>query len=194
MEPRIFHGRLTPDDIAQVLVSEYNHGNLHAQALNGNQQIIVQISSSPFHRAGGQTALSIVLKQVEDGVAVQIGKQDWIGIAASLGQTAFETLLNPWNLIGRLDDLGQDVENLQLSDQVWTVIENYARTAGASFELSDRLRRLVCSYCNTANPVGEPNCIACGAPLGGVQPRTCKNCGFVVKSGEAICPNCKNRL
>jgi hypothetical protein len=194
MEPRIFHGRLTPDDIAQVLVSEYNHGNLHAQALKGNQQVTVQISSSPFHRAGGQTAVSILLKQVEDGVAVQIGKQDWIGIAASLGQTAFETLLNPWNLIGRLDDLGQDVENLQLSEQVWTVIENYARTAGASFELSDRLRRLVCSYCNTANPVGEPNCIACGAPLGELQPHTCKNCGFVVKGDEKVCPNCQKPL
>jgi len=194
MEPRIFHGTLTPTDIAQVLVAEYNHGNLHAQPIGNNQQFIVQISSTQIPRAGGQTALSVVLKQVEDGVAVQIGKQDWMGIAASLGQTAFEALRNPWNLIGRLDDLSQDIENLQLTDQVWAVIENYARTSGATFELSDRLRRMVCNYCNTANPIGEPNCIACGAPLGDVQPRTCKNCGFVVKSNEAICPNCKKRL
>ena len=175
-------------------MAEYNHGNLYARPFGEDQQIIVQISSTQIPRAGGQTALSVVLKQVEDGVAVQIGNQEWLGIAASLGQTAFEALRNPWNLLGRLDDLSQDIENLQLTDQVWAVIENYARTAGATFELSDRLRRLVCSYCNTANPIGEPNCIACGAPLGDVQPRTCKNCGFVVKSNEAICPNCKKRL
>jgi hypothetical protein len=194
MEPRIFHGTLTPTDIAQVLVAEFNHGNLYARPFGEEQQVIVQISSTQIPRAGGQTALSVVLKQVEDGVAVQIGTQEWLGIAASLGQTAFEALRNPWNLLGRLDDLSQDIENLQLTDQVWALIENYARTAGATFELSDRLRRLVCSYCNTANPIGEPNCIACGAPLGDVQPRTCKNCGFVVKSNEVICPNCKKRL
>jgi hypothetical protein len=80
---------------------------------------------------------------------------------------------------------------LNLAEQVWTVIENAARTAGATFELSERLRRLVCAYCMTANPVGEPRCIACGAPLGEVQPHTCRNCGFVLKTGEPVCPNCK---
>ena len=40
----------------------------------------------------------------------------------------------------------------------------------------------------------EGRCIACGAPLGEVQPSTCANCGFVVQKEEKICPNCKTRL
>jgi DNA-directed RNA polymerase subunit RPC12/RpoP len=86
------------------------------------------------------------------------------------------------------------VENIQISDQVWQVIENYAQMKGATFELSERLRRMKCEFCETANPVGEPRCIACGAPLGDVQPDTCPNCGYVIESGEKICPNCNHVL
>jgi DNA-directed RNA polymerase subunit RPC12/RpoP len=69
-------------------------------------------------------------------------------------------------LLGRLDDIAQDIESLQLSEDIWKAIDNFANLKGATFELSERLRRIVCEYCNTANPVGEPSCIACGAPLG----------------------------
>jgi hypothetical protein len=194
MQPRIFHGNLRPQDIAQALVGEFNRGNLRTQQFGTGDKIVVQIATSDRPQSGGKTALSVQLQKVEDGVAVQIGKQAWLSVAASLGTSLFAAWLNPWNILGRLDDVAQDIENLQLSEDVWSTIENYARTAGASFELSERLRRTVCEYCQTANPVGEPNCIACGAPLGNVQPRTCSNCGFVLISGETTCPNCGQRL
>jgi RNA polymerase subunit RPABC4/transcription elongation factor Spt4 len=190
MEPRIFHGNLTPNEVAQALVARFNHGNLRAQQLGNGNQVVVQVASTAQPASGGQTALTITLKAVEDGLAVQIGQQAWWGVAASLGTTALSAWRNPWSLLQRLDDLAQDIENLQLSEQVWSEIESQARAAGASFELSERLRRMVCEYCNTANPVGEDRCIACGAPLGSVQPRTCKNCGFVVRAEESVCPNC----
>lgn len=194
MEPRIYHGNITPVDFARALVAKFNYGNLRTQQLGSGDKVIVQISSSQMARSGGNTALSVVLQAVEDGVAVTIGSQAWLGVAASLGQTAMAAMRNPFNLLGRLDDLAQDIENLQLSDQVWESIEIIARQAAASTELSSRLRRMVCEYCLTANPVGEPSCIACGAPLGEVQPRTCLNCGFVVHTNEKICPNCKKAL
>lgn len=194
MEPRIFHGTLTPDTLARALVGAFNRGNLRAQALGGGKQVVVQIATREARQSGGQTALSVNLLQVEDGVSVQIGKQNWLGVAASLGQAAFSAWLNPWNLVSRLDDIAQDIENIQLTDEVWRVIEEAARGAGASFELSERLRRIECAYCHTANPVGEARCIACGAPLGDSQPRTCPNCGFVLKPGENPCPNCGQKL
>ena len=194
MEPRIFHGKLTPQDIASALIARFNRGNLTAQQLGSGNRIAVQVSSYRGASSGGNTAMTVTLEKAADGVAVQIGQQAWLGVAASLGTTALAALRNPFNLLGRLDDLAQDIENLQLSDQVWQTIEATARAAGASFELSERLRRLVCSYCSTANPVGEPSCIACGAPLGKAQPRTCRSCGFVVKNSESICPNCKKPL
>ena len=194
MEPRIFHGELTPADIAQVLHARFNRGNLRTQQIGNGEKIAIQIGTHEAARSGGDTALTISLQSVEDGVAVQVGRQTWFGVAASLGATALSALRNPLSLLGRLDDLAQDIENLQMVDEVWQVVEQAARTAGASFELSERLKRLVCAYCRSANPVGEAACTACGAPLGEVQPRTCLNCGFVVRSNESTCPNCKKPL
>lgn len=194
MERRIFHGSLSSNDVARALVAHFNRANLAAQQLGSGKKIIVQIASRQRPSSGGQTALTVHLRDVEDGIAVQLGKQTWLGVAASLGVTALSAFRNPFSLLGRLDDLAQDIENLQLTDEVWDVIENVARMRGATFELSERLRRLKCEYCNTANPIGEPSCIACGAPLGDSQPSTCQNCGFVVKFSESRCPNCGNRL
>jgi hypothetical protein len=194
MEQRIYHGNLTPTDLGEALIARFNRGNLHAQQFGNDERLIVQIGSRPGTMTGGDTAISVILQKIEDGVAVRLGQQAWLGIAASLGTTALAALRNPFNLLGRLDDLAQDIQNLQIDEQVWQAIDEVARTAGASQELSERLRRITCPYCLTANPVGESSCIACGAPLGEVQPRTCPNCGFVVKTSESICPNCKQAI
>lgn len=188
---KIFHGNLKPKDFASALIAEFNRGNLQAQQIGGGNQIIVQIATRNVRRSGGQTALTVTIDAVADGVAIDLGKQSWLGVAASLGSTAISALRNPFNLLGRLDDVAQDIESLQLSDRIWEIIEDVAYAVGASFELSERLRRLVCAYCDTANPVGEPRCIACGAPLGSSQPKTCLACGFVIQHNESFCPNCK---
>lgn len=194
MEHRIYHGKLTARMIAQALMGEFNRGNFRAQIFGNEQNLVVQIMTKDWLQSGGQTAMSITLHNIEDGVTVQIGKQAWMGVAASLGQTLFSAIRNPWNVIGRLDDLAQDYQSLSLVDEVLEIIDKTARSANATFELSERLRRLACEYCGTANPVGASNCIACGAPMGKVQPHTCRNCGFVVKTNEAKCPNCGRQL
>ncbi len=194
MEPRIYHGSLTPAQIAAALIAKFNHGNLRAQQLGSADNLVVQIATREGFSHGGQTALSVSVQKVADGVAVQVGKQDWMGVAASLGMAAFQAMRNPLNLLGRLDDIAQDFENIQLVNDVMETVDEVARGADASFELSERLKRAVCVYCGTANPIGEPACIACGAPLGYAQPVTCPHCGFVVKTGEAVCPNCKQRI
>lgn len=194
MDRRIFHGSITANDLGQALVAQFNRGNLKAQQFSRDGKVIVQIATRMRPLSGGTTALTIYLEKVKDGVAVQVGEQAWLGIAASIGTTILSVWRNPFNLIHRLDDIAQDVENIQVSEQVWTVIDNYARMRGATFELSERLRRMMCAYCETANPVGEARCLACGAPLGEVQPDTCSNCGFVLKSGEQVCPNCNHSV
>jgi len=194
MEQRIFHGNITPADVAHALFAAFNQGNLRAQIIGSGDKVAVQVGTRPGAQSGGQTALTIQVDKVKDGVMVQIGKQAWMGVAASLGQSALATLMNPWNLLGRLDDIAQDIENLQLSEKAWSIIERTARAHAAGHTLSERLTRLACEYCETANPVGEPNCIACGAPMGNVQPSTCTKCGFVVKNGETKCPNCGAQL
>jgi hypothetical protein len=194
MDRRIFHGEIKPNDIAHALMSEFNRGNMHAQVVGGKDNLAVQIATRMGSMSGGQTALTIAVQNVEDGIMVEVGKQAWLGVAASLGHTALSALRNPLSLLGRLDDLAQDIENLQLSEKVWEIIDRTVASRGASHALSERLTRIACEYCGTANPLGEGNCLACGAPLGEVHPTSCPNCGFAVTSEDITCPNCNRKL
>jgi hypothetical protein len=194
MERRIFHGILSPTDIAQALLAEFNRGNIRAQVVGKSDKLAVQIGTRPGAMSGGQTAITITIQKSPDGIMVELGQQAWLGVAASLGQTAFSLFRNPFSLIGRLDDLAQDIESLQLSESVWEVIARTAASAGASHQLTDRMSRLTCEFCGTANPLGEPACIACGAPLGDTHPSSCNSCGFVILRSETVCPNCKKTI
>jgi hypothetical protein len=194
MQRRIFHGNIKPNDIAHALMAEFNRGNLLTQIVGNKDKMAVQITTRMGTTSGGQTALTINLQTVEDGILVELGQQAWLGVAASLGQTALSALRNPFSLLGRLDDLAQDIESIQLNEKTWQVIENTVRALGASYALSEKLARVTCEYCGSANPLGEGNCLACGAPLGDAHPTTCRTCGFVVSMEEAICPNCGAKL
>ena len=194
MDRRIFHGNIEPNDIAHALMAEFNRGNMRAQVVGEPEEMAVQIATRAGAMSGGQTALTISIHKVEDGIMIELGRQAWLGVAASLGHTAFSALRNPFSLLGRLDDIAQDFENLQLSENVWRVINSTVAALGASHALSERLSRITCEHCGTANPLGEGSCIACGAPLGDIHPTTCQNCGFAVTLEEIICPNCKQNL
>jgi double zinc ribbon protein len=194
MQRRIFHGNIKPNDIAHALMAEFNRGNLLTQVVGNKDKMAVQIATRMGTTSGGQTALTINVQSVEDGILVELGQQAWLGVAASLGHTALSALRNPFSLLGRLDDLAQDIESMQLNEKTWQVIENTVKTLGASYALSEKLARVPCEYCGSANPLGESNCLACGAPLGDAHPTTCHNCGFVVALEETVCPNCSAKL
>jgi hypothetical protein len=193
-ETRIYHGEFKPSDIVRDIIAHFNRGGFRVQQIGQDPKMAVQIATHKMARSGGQTAITVTLHQVEDGVSVQLGEQTWLGLAASLGVTALGVLRNPLSLLGRLDDLAQDIESLTLKENIWIVIDKSAHQHGVGTALSERLNRYICPYCNTANPQGESRCIACGAPLGGIQPQTCPNCGFVVHNLERECPNCRVKL
>lgn len=194
MPQRIYHGNFSNTDLAQALMAEFSRGNLRVQQYSSDDTVVVQIATSQYASSGGATALSVSLQNVADGVAVDIGKQAWLGIAASLGVSTIAALRNPLSLLNRLDDIAQDIESFQLSENVWNVIDTTARSLGSGHQLSDRLNRYICDFCNTPNPKGEPTCIACGAPLGDIQPLSCLKCGYVVHKNESKCVNCGSSL
>jgi len=194
MPQRIYHGKLLNNDLAKAIIAHFSRGNLQVQQFGSGDSLVVQLASSPYAQSGGTTALTVLLQNVEDGVSVSLSKQAWMGVAASLGVSAIAALRNPFSLLNRLDDIAQDIEYVQLVDNVWSIIDKTARSLGSGFELSERLNRYVCDYCNTANPPGEPSCIACGAPLGDIQPNTCSYCGYIINQEEKYCPNCNNLL
>ena len=194
MDRRIFYGNIIPTDIAQALMAEFDRGNLHAQAIGQKDKIAVQIATRMGSMSGGQTAMTVTLQKVEDGVMIELGRQEWLGLAASLGHTAWAALRNPFSLLGRLDDLAQDIESIQLADKIWSAIDRAIAARGASRALSARLTRIGCDYCGSANPLGEASCLSCGAPMGDAHPTACPQCGFAITPDETICPNCNRRL
>src|SRR5215468_9590968 len=80
MERRIFHGNIKPGDIAHALIAEFNRGNMLTQVLGDNDKMAVQIATRMGRSSGGNTALTISLQAVEDGVLVELGQQAWLGI------------------------------------------------------------------------------------------------------------------
>jgi RNA polymerase subunit RPABC4/transcription elongation factor Spt4 len=194
VEKRTYHGNIAPVDIGRALVAEFDQGNMQAQIIGGGDRIVVQIASRTFRNSGGQTAMAVVLEKVEDGVMVQLGDQQWLGVAASMGQTALSALRNPLTLLGRLDDLAQDISSIQLAETIWQTVQRTAEAAGASHQISERLRRTECVYCGAAAPVGEPTCPACGGPMGTAQPKACGKCGFVPPAGARQCPKCGAKI
>jgi len=139
MDRRIFHGNISPTEVARALEAEFNQGNTQTQMIGESNNLTVQIASSQWSHSGGKTALTVNIQKVEDGIMVELGQQQMLGVAASLGQTAIAAMINPLNLLSRLDDIAQDVSNLQLNDKVWQVIARVAGEAGANQQLSERL-------------------------------------------------------
>lgn len=190
IDQRVFHGDISPGEIAEGLMAEFDQGGYQARMFGSGDNLVVQIATDDYRRSGGETAVSVHLNRIEDGVLVKMGEQSWLGIAASMGKSALMALVKPRFLFGRIDDIAQDIQSLQIVDRIWANIDRSAAAAGASRQISDRLRRLSCEYCQSANIVGAPHCVACGAPLGLSQPVSCLNCGFVSEAEVSICPSC----
>ena len=165
MKGRTYHGDVDLQEFTGALASYFNRGALSSTASLDGNQAVVQIGTPLGRGSGGSTHLGVILRKVDERLEVQVGEQAALGLAASLGASALLALLNPWNLLGRLDDIAIDIEHLSLEDQVWAVIDRLAVQSKASHQLSDRLRRTICPYCGVANPLGEGRCLACGAPL-----------------------------
>ena len=190
MDQRIFHGAISPQDMADALVAAFNHGNLSAQKVGQGDSITVQIASRPGARSGGRVGLTLTIQKHADGIAVALGQEDMLGVAASLGKTAFFALQNPLGLLGRLDDIAQDVGSLTLKDNVWAAVEKFAQTSKATKTLSARLQSVTCPYCGAANKVGDADCVNCGGPLGESQPIACPKCGNVMPPKSQFCGSC----
>ena len=194
MEQKAFHGDFSPNDLAEILLVHFNRGNLEVQKIGSDDSVTVQIRSKIDAKSGGQTAVGVFFQKFEDGVLISVGEQRWLGVAASLGVSALAAIKNPFSLLHRIDDIAQDLEYINLTEDIWRILSANAKLVGSGFQLSQRLKRIECGYCRTANLVGAPGCEACGAPLGDSQPATCSKCGYVLTKNEIKCPNCKQAV
>jgi hypothetical protein len=190
MEQRTYHGKVTPRDLANVLVSRFTSDDLSVVATGEGNKIIVNISSAGYQ--GGRTALAVGLGPASDGVLVTMGDHNLLGVAADLVQTGLGALRNPFVLIGEISDVARNVEKLNLPAQVWEAVDHYCQSVGAG--LTAEPSSVVCPYCGVLSPIGAGSCAACGAPLGRSQPITCPQCGKLLSADLDYCTRCGSPL
>ena len=79
---RIYHGDINPSDIARDLIAYYHRGAYQVQQIGATRKSPAN-RHSPISAFRRQTALTITIHRVDDGISVQVGKQAWMGVAAS---------------------------------------------------------------------------------------------------------------
>ncbi|MFQ6015035.1 MAG: zinc ribbon domain-containing protein [Anaerolineae bacterium] len=195
MEQRTYRGDIDPEGLADALIAHFDHGDLMAQKVTGQDgHLMVQIATRERGWGAARSALSIGIAPVQDGVRVTVGEQRWLDAAASLAITGLGALINPRSLLWRIDDIARDVGKLTLDDQVWDAVEHYCDSVGARLGLAEKHLVVACPYCGVGNPVGEGKCSACGGGLAEVQPVDCHKCGFVLPQGSRFCSRCGTAL
>lgn len=191
MITKTYYGKFQVNHFLNFLAATFRDQNLDVNVSNHGKRNVVRFVSSRGAKSGGQFALNLILTEFEGGVRIDIGTPEGLGVAASLGKTALFTLLNPYNLLVRLDDVAQDIENITLDQSLLKEIERYMRTNHLTLKLSSSLSKTVCEYCHSINDYGKSNCVSCGAPMGDTLLKTCPRCGFAMKNKLSRCPQCK---
>jgi predicted RNA-binding Zn-ribbon protein involved in translation (DUF1610 family) len=195
MEQKTYRGDIEPAGLADALLARFNHGDLMAQKVVGQEgHLMVQIATREWGWGAARSALSVGIAPVEGGVRVTLGQQRWMDAAASLAVTGLGALINPLSLLGRIDDIARDVGKLTLPDQVWEAVEHYCDSVGAQLGLAEKQLVVTCPYCGVGNPVGVGKCSACGGSLAEAQPVACPKCGFVMPPNARFCSRCGAKL
>lgn len=202
MEQRIYRGTIDPNALAQHLLDTWDQGDTVAQALEGDEGIIVQIGQ----RTGGffsdepKNALTLALEPVDEGLRVSLGEQQWYREGGQLmvgGLIGFFPFFFTWPLGGGRDESVDP----GLASQVWESVEGYARQYGAPRATTrrmppqptavtgetTRLAGAFCPSCGADNPAGAERCHQCGTFL---QARDCPQCGVSNPATANFCMRC----
>lgn len=206
LEQRVYSGSIDPNGLAQHLIDTWDAGETAAQALEGDEGIIVQVGQ----RTGGlfsdapKSALTLALEPVGDGLRVSAGEQEWYRDGGQLmvgGLIGFFPFFFTWPLGG---GRGDPVDP-QLAARVWESVEGYARQYGAAPSASrplaqrpgpatgatTRLGGVSCPACGVENPAGAERCRECGTFL---QAQACPQCGVSNPATANFCMRCGSSL
>ena len=71
MNQRIYHGNISTRSLRECPPGHFQRGNYRVQQFGEQDKTVIQIGTREQTMSGGQTAMSIILQKVEDGVAVR---------------------------------------------------------------------------------------------------------------------------
>jgi hypothetical protein len=190
MEQRAYNTTVTPDDLANALLEEWDRDDTIAQAFGEPGRVIVQIGQREAGWFGDEPrqALTLDIEQIQDGLQVTMGQQQWfkqggeIMIGGLIGFFPFFFTFPLGGLFG-----GGDIDQ-SLPGRIWQTVERYAGNTGAATGKTQRLSTMPCPECGVANPQNAERCSACGASL--MPSPACPNCAHVNPPGARFCNRC----
>jgi hypothetical protein len=137
VEQRIYHGDVTPGELADFLVEQYDpRPRLQAQKLGEGDSLLVQIGHGD-EMAKMHDAITVAITRAPDGaagLALTVGRQQWfsptmVGYTAMLG--LISVMVTPWVLFALIWPITEAVESVALAGDVWSSIDLYLASHGA---------------------------------------------------------------
>lgn len=164
MEQYLLKDYNQPDEFIRSLVHEFDTDSFDVfTEIEPDETISAHLTSQNQFGGGSRTSIYVYVRKQKDDLLITVSEQEWSSIASSLGKTIFSTVINPINLLHRLDDIAVDVQNLQLGDRVARFVKTFKQKKDEL--VSTETERYTCGYCKSRNPAKSTHCVACGAPL-----------------------------
>ncbi len=219
MEQRAYNTTVTPDDLANALLEEWDRDDTIAQAFGEPDRVIVQIGQREAGWFGDEPrqALTLDIEHIQDGLQVTMGQQQWFKQGGEImigGLIGFFPFFFTFPL-GRMFD-GDGIDQT-LPGQVWHSVEGYVGAreqvrapaaapaaapmaappvaptqSGPATGKTVRLASVSCPECGVANPMGALRCSACGSNL--QAPAACPQCSYQNPVGANFCNRCGYKL
>lgn len=221
MEQRLYDGSIDPNLLAQHLLDTWDQGETAAQALQGDEGVIVQVGqrSEGLFNDTPRNALTVALEPMSNRLRVTIGEQQWYRDGGERivvgGLIGFIPFFFTWPLSGGRDE----PVDPHLTHQVWESVEQYVQQHGAVTGVTRRLAQqtpattgpttrlplqpgaatgattqldgIDCPSCGTENGSAAERCRECGTFL---QARACPRCGVSNPATANFCMRCGSRI
>ncbi|HEY88824.1 MAG TPA: hypothetical protein G4N98_03700 [Thermoflexia bacterium] len=113
IEQHAYHGEIDSEALARALVVQFEQGDTRAHWMRGEQgRAVVQVQARRRERGDPEMTVTVQITSSATGVVISLAEQRWFGVAADLAKSGLLTLLNPWNIIGELDDIARNVRRI----------------------------------------------------------------------------------
>ena len=137
MEQRVYRGSVTPQELAEFLIGQYDpKPDLQAQKFGQGASLMVQIGRGDEpEEIRHAVSLAITRPPGEEaGVVVTMGQQQWLTpsratFAAMMGLIGL--LITPWALFALLWPLSDLIGSTTLPGEIWDSIDTFLASRGA---------------------------------------------------------------
>lgn len=144
MEQRTYRGNISPEALADHLVSQYDpKQDLQAQKIGQGDTLMVQIGRGDIPTDMRHAVTVSIARTGEGEVAVTMGQQQWLTPSMATYTAVMgiiSAVVTPWALFALLWPLGEMIGSTTLPGDVWNTIDGYMASQGALFGGSQDLR------------------------------------------------------